>query len=185
MDSRVGKLLIAHPNLPKDNWFYKTVIYIYSDHPNAGTLGITLNVPTTLTVNSLSYSKGILYPNEVDRCYKGGPVSKEAVIMLHTDEWCSRNTIPAGNGYRLSSDSQMFERLALGDYPAYWRMFMGLSAWAPGQLDLELTGQFPYKAESSWLLADATDYNMFNVDQTEQWEAAVELSSQQMINQFF
>ena len=48
MDSRVGKLLIAHPNLPSDNWFNRTVIYVYNESPQQGTLGVTLNVPTNI-----------------------------------------------------------------------------------------------------------------------------------------
>jgi putative AlgH/UPF0301 family transcriptional regulator len=185
MQSRVGKLLIAHPNLPKDNWFCRTVVYIYNESPQQGTLGVTLNVPTTTPFKRLCYDKGVIYPSENPSVFKGGPVSEQSIVILHTDEWHSKNTIQAGPAYRLSSDEVMFERLSLGDTPVYWRPFLGLTAWAPGQLDAELTGTFPYTAANSWLICDATDDILFNYTGEEQWKAAVELCSHQMINQFF
>lgn len=185
MKSKVGKLLIAHPNLPKDNWFNKTVIYIYADDPQQGTLGLALNVKTTLQVRKLCYDRGILYPHDTHQCYRGGPMNPHSCIMIHTDEWTSQNTVTAGPRYNLSSDNQMFERLAILDQPAYWRICLGISGWAPGQLDAELQGQFPYTTANSWLTADANDNIMFEHDGEDQWKAAVELSSQQMIDQFF
>jgi putative transcriptional regulator len=179
MESRVGKLLIAHPNLPKHDWFHKTVVYIYSDSPQQGTLGLTLNVRTNVTVKRLFNDKGIIYPSEYPSVYKGGPVTEQSIIMLHTPEWASTNTIPAGSSYRISSDTLMFQKLSLGDQPAYWRMFLGLAAWAPNQLDRELSSSF------GWLMCEANDDILFNYSEEEQWEAALALSSQQMINSFF
>ena len=184
MHSRVGKLLVAHPNLPENDWFRRTVIYIYNDN-DQNTLGVALNVETSTSVKKLCYDKGIIYPSEYPSVYKGGPVQQNTVLMLHTSEWISQNTISAGPGYHLSSDSVMFERLSLGDQPAYWKMCLGLCAWAPGQLDAELSGKYPYDSSNSWLICDANDDIIFNHDGEEQWKAAVELSSYQMINQFF
>lgn len=185
MKSRVGKLLIAHPNLPNDNWFHKTVIYVYGDDPSQGTLGLALNVKTNLQVRKLCYDRGILYPHSSHLCYRGGPVNQQSAIMLHTDEWVSQNTVTAGPRYNLSSDNQMFERIAVLDQPAYWRLFLGICGWAPGQLDAELNGQFPFSSANSWLTADANDNIMFELDGEKQWEAALELSSQQMVDRFF
>ena len=182
--SRVGKLLVAHPNLPETDWFRKTVVYIYSD-THEHTLGITLNVETSTTINRLCYDKGIIYPDSHTRVNKGGPVSESAILMLHSDDWIGNNTISAGPGYRLSSDNNMLERLSLGDEPAYWRMCLGLSAWAPGQLDLEIAGEFPYSKSNSWLICDANDDIIFNYNGDEQWRAAVDLCSQQIINNYF
>lgn len=183
--SRVGKLLIAHPNLPSDDWFHKTVIYIYTEREQDGTLGICLNRTSDFTVQDLCNDKGIIYPESYSRVNLGGPVSPSSIIMFHSDDWISSNTIAAGPGYLMSSDLQMFERLSLGDQPAYWKMFSGLCAWKPNQLDLELSGKFPYTSKNSWLTATANDNILFSYDGEEQWEKAVELSSQQMIDSYF
>jgi len=183
MSDWVGKLLVASPNLPEENWFRRTVIYLYSENAQ-GVLGVTLNVETPLSVNRLCKEKGIIYPYHDRRVYKGGPVTEQSVIMLHSDEWSCGNTVEGGRGYKLTSDTSMFERLSLGDQPAYWRMFVGLSAWQHGQLELELAGEFPYKKEESWLICDPTDDIIFNYSAEEQWKKAVDLCSQQMINSY-
>jgi putative AlgH/UPF0301 family transcriptional regulator len=186
IDNRVGKLLIAHPRLPRADWFHKSVIYIYADNEESGTLGVAVNIPIqTLSVKELCYNKGILYPHERPLMYRGGPVSEQTILMLHTNEWYASNTTPAGPSYSLTSDNIMFDKLALDNNPVHWKMCLGLCAWRPGQLDLELAGEFPYRQENSWLIADANDRIMFELDGEKQWEAAVELSSSQMINQYF
>lgn len=183
--SRIGKCLVAHPNLTSDNWFYRTVIYIYEDNERVGTLGLCLNVPTTATVKAVLHSKGILYPEGTTQVHKGGPVNEHALFLLHTDEWSTGNTIQAGHGYLISSHEQMLEKIAMGDEPAYWRMVAGLCGWTPGQLDAELRGEPPYTSEHSWLICDATDELLFLYDAEEQWQKAVEMSSSQLFDQYF
>lgn len=182
--SRVGKLLIAHPKIPVGNPFRKSVIYIYEDNAN-GTQGVVLNYHSSFTVKDLCNQKGIIYPDGTHNLHKGGPVNEQAILMLHTDEWQSSNTMEAGKGYRISSDNHMFQKVALGDAPVYYRIFAGMSSWAVGQLDMEMKGQFPYRPENSWLTATANDSIIFDYDGDAQWEKAVELSSRQMIEQYF
>lgn len=183
--SRVGQLLIAHPNVPEDNWFHQTVIYIHEDNDRIGSVGLTINVPTTATVKALLNAKGILYHEGVSQVFKGGPVNESAIILLHTDEWESHNTTTAGQGYRISSDDHMMEKISSGDAPAYWRMFVGLCGWAPGQLDMELQGIFPYTASNSWLTCRANDDILFLTEPEEVWEKSVEMASNQMFNSYF
>ena len=181
--SRVGKLLIANPNFPKESPFAKSVIYIYQDDARAGTIGLVLNKPT-LTLTDFCEENGIMFPDTVPMMHTGGPVNPTALVLLHTDDWESSNTASVGNGLRISSDNHMFLKISTGNEPIYWRAFYGLSAWRVGQLDKELAGEFPY-VKNTWLLADATDDIIFNYDSEEQWIMAVDLCSQQTINHFF
>lgn len=182
--SRAGQILIAHPNLPETNAFYRTVIYIYQDNA-LGTVGVVLNRSSAFTIKELCEDKGIEYAGSNRMLYFGGPVNKTALVLLHSDEWHSGNTVEAGAGLLASSDDQMLERIGMGDYPAYWRVFAGLSAWAPDQLNMELRGQFPYSPEYSWLTAQANDSIIFDYDGEKQWEKAVELASSQLFDQYF
>ena len=182
--SYVGKCLVAHPNLPSTNWFHNTVIYIYQEHARLGTLGLCLNVPTTASVRALLNTKGIIYPEGISQVHKGGPVNEQAIFLLHSDEWESGNTISAGPGYRLSSDEKMLELLSNGYQPAYWRMFVGICGWGPGQLEAELKGTFPYTKENSWLVCNASDELLFGTDSEKQWTKALEISSSQMFDQY-
>jgi putative AlgH/UPF0301 family transcriptional regulator len=60
-----------------------------------------------------------------------------------------------------------------------------MCAWQPGQLDRELKGLPPFKAENSWLIADPNDTIVYDYDGDTQWEKALTYSRQQMINFFF
>ena len=184
MKNRLGQLLIAHPNLSKSNPFYKTVIYIY-EHNELAVMGTVLNRNTNCTIQSLFDAKGHCYSNSSPTLHAGGPVNQAALVMLHSDEWSSTNTAAAGPGIRITSDNLMFEKMAMGDEPVNWRMFNGLCSWTYGQLDMELSGKFPYRPENSWLTATANDDIMFECDGEELWEQALELSKTQMINEFF
>lgn len=179
-----GNLLIAHPKLPKTNPFCKTVIYVYESN-DQGVMGLVINRATNYTIKDLCKSKGFIYPESRTALHQGGPVNESALILLHTDDWHSENTAIAGKGLCVSSDNLMLKKLSHGDVPLYWRMFSGMSAWTKSQLHMELNGQFPYKPENSWLTAQANDDIVFEYDGEEQWEQAIELSSRQMINQFF
>lgn len=182
--NRVGKILIAHPKLPENNLFYRTVIYLYQDN-GMGSVGVILNRETQWTIQEVCEDKGISYSGSNRLLHYGGPVNRTSLVMLHSDEWFSGNTTSAGAGLNASSDNQMLERISIGDYPAYWRLFVGICAWTPGQLDAEMSGTFPYTAEYSWLLADANDNILFDYDGEKQWEKAIELSSSQMLDQYF
>lgn len=184
MENYAGKLLIAHPHLKKSDYFYQSVIFVYSDSAD-GTLGLVLNKQAKTSIKEICYDKGILWPDGINRVYDGGPVSKTSLIMVHTaDTWASTNTMHLGK-YAVSSDELMFHKMANGDQPAYWRMTMGIAAWQPGQLAMELNGKFPYKNSNSWLTATPTDATMFVYDGEKQWTHAVDQASQQMINSYF
>jgi len=147
-----------------------------------GTKGIVVNMPSVMTIDELCQQRGMAFRDSETRLYQGGPIAGDAVIMLHSDEWNSKNTTTAGPGYRMSSDYVMFDKIANFDEPAYWRVFAGIASWAPGQLDMELSAEFPYSEKNSWLTADATDDILFGYEGYEQWEQAIELASKQMFD---
>ena len=183
--SKVGKILIANPTMTSENPFAKTVIYIYADDPVQGTTGVILNKPTENSVQDLCYDHKVTYPSSAPKVHLGGPVNRTAIVLLHTDDWNSQNTALAGNNLLISSDKLMFLKLSQGNEPIYWRMMVGLSSWAPDQLDMELKGQFPYNKTHQWLTADPNEDIIFGYDGEEQWNKALELYSQQMIDFYF
>lgn len=182
--SRLGKILIAHPLLRLDNPFHKTIIYMYQDEPKQGSVGVVLNRQSSIPLKEIAEDKGIMWPSQMECLYRGGPVNQGALVLLHTDDWESQNTALAG-GYRVSSDDFMLEKLANGNVPVYWRLMTGFCAWAPGQLDAEINGSFPYRLENTWLTIPANDSIMFEYSGEEQWSKAVKLATKQMVNQYF
>lgn len=181
--SRVGQLLIAHPNLPDNTPFSKSVIYIGHDDEK-GVTGLVVNKPSALSVTDFLQRRGFDFINYGHRMRLGGPVNSSSVFMLHSNDWESSSSVDVGKGLSITSDEFMLEKLSMGYVPAYWRIFVGVCSWGAGQLEMELAGQFPYRQENSWLTCEANDHILFNYDGEDQWQKALELSSQQMIDSY-
>jgi|TARA_A100001015_G_scaffold59146_1_gene65209 putative transcriptional regulator len=185
MTNYQGKVLIAHPNMPNDNIFSRSVVYIYQDDAQNGTIGLILNKKSNYRISDVCNEKGIIFGDMQSKIYKGGPVNQQALILLHTSEWGSTNTTDVRNNLCVSSDDTMLAKIGSGNQPHYWRLFGGMSAWMPGQLDAEMQGRFPFKPENSWLIANLTHNDIFEYTGDKQWQVAFELCSKQMYDQYF
>lgn len=183
--SYVGKLLIAHPNVKTGNIFHRSVIYIYQHDKKSGTVGVIVNKASRYTIADVANEKGIPFDDTSKHVYHGGPVNTRALVLLHSDDWTSKNTVSAGKKLSVSSDEFMLEKLSLSSQPAYWRLFGGMCAWAPGQLDAELRGEWPYRPENSWLVAESNDSLVYNYQGDKQWQKCFEASSNQLFDQYW
>jgi putative AlgH/UPF0301 family transcriptional regulator len=182
----LGNLLIAHPRLPRNNPFSKTVIYIFQDNNEAGTQGIILNKPSAIPVSDYIQSRGWSMAGLTKETVRyGGPISPKTLVLLHTDDWYSASTEPICNGISVTCDDFMLEKMATGNEPGLWRMVVGICSWSPGQLELELSGKYPYRPENSWLTVKANRSIMFEHDGDKQWQKAMDLSSKTMLDNFF
>lgn len=177
-----GKVLVAHPNLDS-SFFRKSVIFIYEDIERQGSQGIILNKPTKYPIRQIFNAKGyeVDYPQVVHR---GGPINEKAVSLFHSGEWTSTNTYPIGS-YSISSDEFMIEKMSTGNTPLHWRVVGGVCGWGPGQLQAEVEGSLPHTKNKNWLTIPTTDRILFEYDGDEQWVQALNLASQQMVDQYF
>lgn len=177
-----GKLLIAPP-LNRDDFFEKSIVYIY-DQSTDGTTGVITNKPSNRTLKELCHFNDIKY-NGRERIFLGGPVNPSALIMLHSNDWVCTNTIKIKDPWRISSDQTMLERIAKGDRPTYWRLFLGLCAWSSGQLEGEISGIPPWSRSNSWLITSPTPEILFHKNSEKAWKNSIENCSQEMIDSFF
>lgn len=171
-----GKLLVAHPSLT-EGIFARSVIFVYQDDPS-GSMGLVLNKPTQWKVSQIIREKGLIYEGN-EHIYKGGPVNEQALILLHEDDWYASNTMQIGKGLAITSDTVMMQKLSEHNGPTHWRMFAGIAGWSPGQLKMEL------KSRQGWLTCDADDSIVFDKDGERQWNKAIQMCANQMINHFF
>ena len=58
-----GKLLVAHPNL-EGTVFERSVIYLYQDREELGSIGVMLNKPSKFTLEDLCADKDIVFQNK-------------------------------------------------------------------------------------------------------------------------
>jgi putative transcriptional regulator len=171
--SLTGKLLIAPPSV-RGNFWQKTVIFVTEDHER-GSIGLVLNKATKMSIKDFSSQHGV--DSNVDGViYVGGPVNVNALTVLHSPDWSCGNTMSINDQYSLSSSGDLLSRFAEGDTPVYWRMFAGLCAWSPDQLEQELKGVKGYDHNLSWLISSSSIVNVFGLDGQTQWTAAIEQS---------
>jgi putative transcriptional regulator len=169
----VGTLLIAPPAV-KNNFWHKTVIAV-TEHHSQGSVGFILNKRSPLSIFEFGKQMGcsIDLPGYV---YVGGPVNSQSLTMLHSNDWHTSNTLRITDKLSISSTGDMIHRLAAGDCPEYYRIFLGMCGWAVNQLDSEIEGRHPWTKETSWCLTKSTTDLVFGSDQQDQWCDALDKS---------
>jgi putative transcriptional regulator len=170
-----GKLLVAHPDM-ESGFFAGSVVYVYQ-HDHNGSSGIVLNAATTCPVSDIMLDRGFDYAGG-DCVFKGGPVNQTAIVLLHSSDWYSSNTKPIGNSLAISSDNFMFEKIAMGNEPTEWRLFAGICAWAPGQLEVEIN------SPKGWQIAQPNNGIVFDSEYVDQWYKALQLCGQQLFDSY-
>ena len=176
--SLAGTLLIAPPKL-KNNFWYKSVIFLTEHHKN-GSMGLILNKRSQMSGSEFSEQVGIRL-NIPGFIYLGGPVNIKALSMLHSSEWTCSNTMQINKQFAISSAEDLLVRLGDGDAPKHFRLFLGLCGWAPKQLMEELKGTPPRDHSFSWLTASADHESVFENDLKDQWNSAVERSGNEFV----
>lgn len=177
-----GKILVAPP-LNDDEFFEKSVVFIY-DQNSRSTTGVITNKPSNKTLKELCHFNDLKYSGR-EKIYIGGPVNPSALIMLHTTDWTCSNTIEIHDNWRVSSDQSMLPRLAAGDKPKFWRLFLGMCGWTAGQLEGEITGNPPWSRSSSWLVGSPTTDLLFFKHPDKVWSMAISSCGQEMVDSFF
>jgi putative transcriptional regulator len=169
----VGKLIIAPPAV-KNNFWHKTVALITENHSH-GSVGFVLNKRSQMTVKEFGEQLNFKldYPGFV---YLGGPVNVKSLTFLHTPDWSSTNTLKVTPELSISSAEDILPRLAMGDTPKQWRLFLGLCGWGQGQLEGEIAGIPPWPKETSWCLVKSSQDLCFGSDNKDQWCNALDRS---------
>ena len=173
-----GKLLVAKPHVMRDPNFSESVVYLYEETDNV-VLGLVLNKPSTMSIDDVQRLRGYSYSGASGSLYKGGPVSERSLLLLHTDDWMSTNTMKATHGNCISSDELMLDKLVDGNLPSCWRLMSGMSTWSRNQLIAEV---YKHKA---WLLVEPNQEIFYNEDGLDQWKQAIKLASEQFTESLF
>ena len=169
----IGNILIAPPSV-KGNFWYKTVIMV-TEHHHTGSVGLVLNKRSELSLRSFGEQLG----HDLDMpgfVYQGGPLNGKSLTLLHTNEWACKNTLRINDEFSISSADDILPRIALGDQPNSWRLFMGMAGWSPGQLLGEIKGVAPWKKNISWCTANSDLELVFGSDNKDQWCNALDRS---------
>jgi putative transcriptional regulator len=162
----VGKLLIAEPMLGDPNFDRSVVLMV--DHTAEGALGVVLNRPTEMEVESVlgRWSSLAARPQVL---YLGGPVEQDGVLALARRRPCGPNERLAGWSAVVGDVGTLDLQLdpeALAPELAGVRFFAGYSGWAPGQLEAELE-------DGAWLVVDACADDVFADHPDSMWRSVL------------
>jgi len=159
-----GLLLVAKPSLSDPN-FSRTVVLV-TQTEDGGTVGVIVNRPTTLKLQQF-LSGEFDTSNYRDPVYVGGPVMRQALVVLFRSE-----ATPAAPAFHVLKDVYLtmhpdnIERL-LTDKAARYRVYAGFSGWAPNQLESEVM-------RDGWYFLQADEATIFRSDTEGMWEELLE-----------
>jgi putative transcriptional regulator len=164
----VGRLLVATTEM-RDPRFAETVIYMVR-HDARGALGLVVNRPVAVrplaeVLNWLGITTGDV---EGDiRVYWGGPVAAEQGMVLHSDDYRTRNTQSVTDAIALTAQVEVLRDIAAGKGPRRYLFALGYAGWAAGQLESEI-------ARGSWLSVAADDSLLFGQENERKWRRAMD-----------
>jgi putative transcriptional regulator len=178
-----GHIIIPQPK-SRDSYFSKSVVLV-AGHTSNGAWGLMVNKPTkTLALENIMTTIGI-ESNKQDKVFLGGPIETHRVHVVHSLDWSSLSTICINKDIGITNDVSVMAAIQEGVGPALYRTCLGLTVWAPGQLDSEYWGESPWKQEDRWLDAPASIESVFNLNNDEQWERCIEIVAKNKVSTWF
>lgn len=161
--------LMAMPNLADPN-FGGTLVFV-AEHNERGALGLVVNRPMELDLNSLFDRIELSLRDQVfgrGPVYYGGPVQTDRGYVLHEPIGSWGATVAVGDDIGLTSSKDVLEAVARGDGPQRMMVALGYSGWGPGQLEDEI-------ARNSWLSVPADPAVIFDAPAEERLTRAYAL----------
>jgi putative transcriptional regulator len=161
--------LIAMPNMTDPN-FAGTLTYI-CDHGDDGALGLVVNRPLDLSMETLFTQIGIAMENEGLRqqpVYFGGPVQIERGFVLHRPVGSWNSTLSVHDRVGLTTSKDILEASARSEGPEDILVTLGYSGWAAGQLESEIK-------QNAWLTVPANPEVIFGLPPESRLAAAMRI----------
>lgn len=164
MDSLAGSFLVATNQMP-DPRFGEKIIYMCSHNEQEGAMGLVINHPIdAVTLGAIYESMKIDVPDmNFPPVFLGGPVDLDSAFFLHSSEYSPDQYIDITKKIRLSRDPQILRDIAIQKGPKDFRLMLGYSGWAPGQLENELI-------HDGWLTLPADYEDIFVVPPELMWK---------------
>ena len=175
MQRLVGRCLMSTPQI-EDPLFGQSVVLVY-EQQDKGIAGLVLNKKGIHTTAEIARKHGYTLSGLPDPIYVGGPVNPNAIIMLHTTDWSSSNTMHINKDLAVSSDNLMMQRYLNGDQPKGLRFFSGCAVWTEPQLRNEMNNHY-------WMVSDLTVHQVFDYNAASQWQLALENAAKSAVDSY-
>mgnify|MGYP002622643358 CR=1 FL=1 len=169
LSNLTNHFLIAMPNLLDPN-FSKTVTYICA-HNEEGTMGITINRPTDMTLGQILNQMELEIQNPAineTQIFNGGPVQTDRGFILHEQGYDWDSTLSVSDDINMTTSKDVLEAIANGNGPKNIFIALGYAGWSSGQLEDEIR-------QNAWLNGPADSGIIFNTPVKKRWQSAASL----------
>ena len=167
-----GVFLVAEPHLTDSN-FDQTVVLIIAHGPT-GSSGLIINRPTKKSLSRVLPDIKEL-TDWPDPLYAGGPVSRNRLGMLFQGHNPQQPAEPIFDDVYFSYNlNDLTTLLSQPESGHTFRLYAGISGWAPNQLQSELS-------RGGWRVIPADSNVIFGDDFEKAWPDMIRRSSQQWV----
>lgn len=134
-DLGAGSFLVAHRDLPDPN-FAETVVLLV-DYNSKGAMGLIINRQTRIPISRVFEDPAVRQSK--DRIFEGGPVGRTGILgLLRTKAKPEDAKSVFADVYLVTSKALLDQSIAGGADSKTFRVYLGYSGWAPGQLESEV-----------------------------------------------
>lgn len=165
-NSLAPALLLSMPQMQDPN-FSRTVVLLCR-HNDEGAFGLVVNRPIVTSGRVMVNLEPPLSTEREVQLWVGGPVEPQSSWILVGPG--ADADVPPGmrvtDELSISTNAELLRRLLEPSPPAFARLIVGYSGWAPGQLEAELEA-------SAWLMSDVEADVIFGTPPERMWEAAI------------
>lgn len=167
-----GKFLVASRKLKDPN--FREAVVLLIDYQVHGALGLVINHPTEARLSSLLPEiEGL--SRRMDRIFLGGPVGRGGLMMLIQSTRKPENSRPVFDGIYVSSSMRVLKQMTEDPAPKdKFRVYVGYSGWAPGQLDREVL-------RGDWHVLKAETETVFNRAPSKIWDELIDRGTQKWV----
>lgn len=156
-----GTFLIASPEI-ENGMFFRGVILI-CEHNASGSFGLLINKPLDLDLpEEIINLSDISNPHVSMRA--GGPVQTNQMMILHTHEESSTQTLNICPGVYLGGDLQFLQEMIGEETGPHIHLCFGYAGWTAGQLEREFL-------DGSWYIYQATSKHIFETPPDQLWRS--------------
>lgn len=154
-----GTFLIASPDI-ENGIFFRGVILL-CEHNASGSFGILINKPLDLELpEEIVNLSTINNPHVSMRA--GGPVQTNQMMLLHTHEESSGQTLNVCEGVHLGGDLQFLQEMLADEEGPHVHLCFGYAGWTSGQLEREFL-------DGSWYIYPASFKHIFETPPEKLW----------------
>jgi putative transcriptional regulator len=158
-----GSLLIASPDI--DNGIYFRSVILLCEHSSAGSFGLIINkdIEVELPEEILNIKE---FTNPNVHILAGGPIQPNQLMILHTSDEISEQTLKLCEGVFLGGDLQFLqEAVSKSGGPAI-RLCFGYCGWGTGQLEREFLS-------GDWFLHPGSAKHVFETPPEKIWQSVL------------